>query len=225
MYGQIKNGTLIYAPNSIIKNGKRIYNPQHEHLLASGYKPVITSEYPQGGKHYKQTYKETETEIYTVWVYNEEEQKKAEALEKHRPLTEAEVGAMVIRHQINTLAVDDNTAFRMKNFYPNFTQIIGQTVKQGFKFTHGEKLYKTIQAELTIAAHYPPGAGTESLYAEICEKHDGSKYDPIPYSGNMALENGKYYIENAVFYRCIRDTVNPVYNHLADLVGVYVEIV
>jgi hypothetical protein len=153
----------------------------------------------------------------------QEEAEKAEAEERHRPLTEAEVGALLIRQQINTLAVDDNTAIRMKGFYPNFTQIIGQTVKQGFKFTHGGKLYKTIQSELTIAAHYPPGTGTESLYTEICETHNGTKYDPIPYSGNMALENGKYYAQEGVTYLCIRDTGNPVYHDLANLVGLYVQ--
>lgn len=40
----------------------------------------------------------------------------------------------------------------------------------------------------------------------------------------MALENGKYYTQNGVVYLCNRDTVNPVYNALADLVGVYVEV-
>jgi hypothetical protein len=130
---------------------------------------------------------------------------------------------MLIRQQVNTLEVDDDTAFRMKSFYPAFDEIIGQTVKQGFKFTHGEKLYKTVQPQLTIGAHYPPGIGTESLYTEICETHDGSKYDPIPYSGNMALENGKYYTQDGVTYRCIRDTGNPVYSNLSDLVGLYVE--
>lgn len=144
---------------------------------------------------------------------------------KHRPLTEAEVNSMLIRQQVNTLEVDDDTAFRMKSFYPTFDEIIGQTVTQGFKFTHGEKLYKTVQPQLTIGAHYPPGIGTENLYAQICETHDGSKYDPIPYSGNMALENGKYYTQDGVTYRCIRDTGNPVHNHLADLVGMYVETV
>lgn len=148
---------------------------------------------------------------------------RAEAEERHRPMTESEVNAIFIRQQINTLSVDDDTAFRMKSFYPSFAQIIGQTVKQGFKFTYGDKLYKTIQPELTIAEHYPPGTGTESLYTEICETHDGSKYDPIPYSGNMALENGKYYIQDGVTYLCTRDTGKPVYNNLSDLVGLYVE--
>ena len=147
----------------------------------------------------------------------------AEAKERHRPLSDTEVNAMLIRQQVNTLEVDDDTAFRMKAFYPTFDEIIGQTVKQGFKFTHGEKLYKTLQAQLTIVAHYPPGTGTESLYTEICETHDGSKYDPIPYSGNMVLENGKYYTQDTVTYRCIYSTGNPVYSNLSDLVGLYVE--
>jgi hypothetical protein len=154
---------------------------------------------------------------------NQEEFQKSEAEEKHRPLTEAEVGSMLIRQQINTLTVDDNTAFRMKSFYPAFSEIIGQTVKQGFKFTYGNKLYKTIQPELTIAEHYPPSIGTESLYAEICETHDGSKYDPIPYSGNMALENGKYYSQDGITYMCIRNSEVPVYHHLKDLITLYTE--
>jgi hypothetical protein len=150
---------------------------------------------------------------------------KAEAEEKHRPLTEAEVNAMLIRQQINTLTVEDATAFRMKSFYPAFSQVIGQTVKSGFKFTYGGKLYKTLQPELTLAEHYPPGTGTESLYAQICESHDGSRYDPIPYSGNMALEAGKYYTQDGVTYRCATGTGNPVYNHLSELVGLYVEVI
>jgi hypothetical protein len=143
--------------------------------------------------------------------------------EKSRPLTEAEVSAMFITQQINTLVVDDNTALRMKQFYPTFESIVGQTVKNGFKFTHNDKLWRTVQPEMTIQSHYPPGAGMESLYAEICESHSGTMDDPIPYSGNMALENGKYYIQDNAIYRCIRDTGNPVYHALAALVGLYVE--
>ena len=62
----------------------------------------------------------------------------------------------------------------------------------------------------------------ESLYAEVCETHAGTLDDLIPYDGNMALENGKYYIQNSTIYLCNRDTVNPVYNPLSELVGIYV---
>ena len=147
----------------------------------------------------------------------------AETYERTRPLTAEEVTAMLIRQQINTLTVDDNTALRMKDFYPAFESIIGQTVKQGFKFTHGGKLWRTEQPEMTIQEHYAPGMGTESLYSEVCESHAGTLDDPIPYSGNMALESGKYYSQDNKVYRCTRDTGNPVYNALSELVGLYVE--
>ena len=147
----------------------------------------------------------------------------AKAEEKSRPLTAEEVTAMLIRQQINGLTVDDNTALRMKDFYPAFESVIGQTVRQGFKFTHGGKLWRTEQPEMTIQEHYAPGMGTESLYSEVCETHAGTLEDPIPYSGNMALESGKYYSQDGKVYRCTRDTGNPVYNALSELVGLYVE--
>ena len=140
-----------------------------------------------------------------------------------RQLSESEVLAMLIPQQINTLDVDDNTALRMKSYYPTFESVIGQTVKQGFKFIHGGKLWKTEQAELTIQEHYAPGAGTESLYSEVCETHAGTKDDPIPYSGNMELKAGLYYMQDWVIYLCTRDSIYPVHNTLADLVGLYVE--
>ena len=148
--------------------------------------------------------------------------------ERTRPLTAEEVTALLIKHQINTLEVDDQTALRMRRYYPTFAELVGQTVKLGTKFraddSENADLYKTIQPELTIQAHYPPGNGTESLYTRIDETHDGTQYDPIPYSGNMALENGKYYIEDGVTYLCTRDTGIAVYNRLAELVGIYVEL-
>lgn len=155
----------------------------------------------------------------------EAEAAKFEAYERTRPLTAEEVTAMLIRQQINSLAVDDNTALRMRVFYPDWEDMIGQTVeKAGFRFKHGGDLYKTIPANHTFQADWVPGAGTESLYTRIDETHEGTLTDPIPYSGNMVLESGKYYSQNGLVYLCTRDTVNPVYNALADLVGLYVEI-
>lgn len=154
---------------------------------------------------------------------------KAEAEEKRRQLSLGEVQEMMVRQQINTLAVDDQTALRMRRYYPTFSELVGKTVKKGTKFRATDRedadLYTVIQPELTIQEHYPPGTGTESLYARIDEEHDGTKYDPIPYEGNMALENGKYYTQGGVLYKCIRDTGNPVYNTMAELAGIYVEVV
>ena len=145
------------------------------------------------------------------------------AAERNRPLTEYEVSSMLLTQQVNSLVVDDNTAVRMMAFYPTFESIVGQTVPNGYKFTYGGKLWRVIQPSLTIQAHYAPAVGMESLYAEINETHDGTVDDPIPYNGNMALTAGKYYYQSGAIYLCIRDTGNPVYNPLSDLVGLYVE--
>lgn len=95
----------------------------------------------------------------------------------------------------------------------------------GDKLVSGGKLYKVLQAHTSQSTWVPGAAGTESLYARIDEEHDGTKYDPIPYEGNMALENGKYYTQSGVLYKCTRDTGNPVYHALSEPVGLYVEVV
>ena len=52
----------------------------------------------------------------------------------------------------------------------------------------------------------------------------GTIENPIAYDGNMILENGKYYIQDGVTYKCNRDTGIAVYHALKDLVGLYVEL-
>ena len=139
--------------------------------------------------------------------------------EKYRPLTESEVSRMLIAQQINTLTVDDNTALRMIEFYPEWAS--GQSYTAGYKVQRNGKLWRVLQAHTSQAGWEPENAA--SLWTEICESHAGTLDDPIPYSGNMALESGKYYMQDGKIYRCTRDTGNPVYNALSELVGLYVE--
>ena len=144
-----------------------------------------------------------------------------ETYERTRPLTAEEVTALLIRQQINTLEVDDNTALRMVGFYPEWAA--GQDYTAGYKVQHGGKLWRCLQAHTSQSGWEPENV--PALWEEICETHDGSRYDPIPYHGNMALENGKYYSQDGVTYLCNRDTVNPVYNPLRELVGIYVGVI
>lgn len=142
-----------------------------------------------------------------------------EAYERTRPLTADEVTTLLIRQQINTLTIDDNTALRMVAFYPEWAENTEYTAE--YKVQRNGKLWRCIQAHTSQAGWEPENAA--SLWTEICESHAGTLEDPIPYSGNMALESGKYYMQDGKIYRCIRDTVNPVYNALSELVGIYVE--
>lgn len=48
------------------------------------------------------------------------------AEERHRELSLAEVQEMLVRQQINTLSVDDQTAYRMRAFYPEWADLAAE---------------------------------------------------------------------------------------------------
>ena len=104
----------------------------------------------------------------------------------------------------------------------------GDKVEKGFKFTFADKLFAVLQ-DHTILAHYEPSINTAALYVEVTEDYTeegeemGTLENPIKYNGNMVLENGKYYAQDGITYLCNRDSGNPVYHALKDLVGLYVE--
>ena len=149
------------------------------------------------------------------------EQAKAEAAERHRTLTESEALSMLLKQQINTLEVDDQTACRMKEFYPAWSA--GVSYAAGYKVQDNVRLWRCRQAHTSQEGWEPENV--PALWEEICETHDGSLYDPIPYEGSMALENGKYYLQDGATDLGNRDTINPVYNPLRELVGLYVEVI
>lgn len=139
-------------------------------------------------------------------------------------LREAKMYRAAIEAGANAVERSDLDALAVKDIYPAWDSLIGQTVNVDFKLTYDGKLYKVIQAH-TVQSDWIPGVGTESLYTVIDEGHTGAEDDPIPYDGNMELFEGLYYIQNGVTYRCTRNSEQPVYHALSDLVGLYVEVV
>lgn len=131
--------------------------------------------------------------------------------------------------EMNSLNLSAVEALEVKNWYPiwgeteNFRE--GDTITAGTKMQYGDKLWEALQ-DHTLMGIYPPSIATASLYKEVTPDDDtlGTKDNPIEYSGNMALEEGKYYTQNGVKYLCTRDTINPVYADLSGLVGIYVTI-
>lgn len=162
----------------------------------------------------------TDDEIAELKEQAERDAARAKVLERTRPLTAEEVTAMLIKQQINTITVDDQTAVRMTAFYPEWST--GHAYTAGYKVQYVGKLWRCIQAH-TSQDSWAPSTDTASLWERINETHTGDQYDPIPYDGNMALTAGLYYIQGGVTYLCNRDTGIAVYNALSELVGIYVE--
>ena len=120
-----------------------------------------------------------------------------------------------------TQSLADEIALQAVTLHPIWAE--NTAYATGYKVQHNGKLWRCKDPGHTSQSGWEPSINTASLWEEICESHDGTLADPIPYSGNMALENGKYYMQDGVIYKCVRDTVNPVYNALNELVGIYVE--
>lgn len=220
MYAKLIDNTLEIVPRQVQLDGNTVINPSNDILLALGYLPVQYADYPtvQDGYYAVSHWTQTDTSIVQEW----------EVKKDNRPLTAEQVTEIFIKEQINTITVDDVTSLRMIEYYPEWSDLAAKSYtaeKVGYKFVHSGKLYKTKQENHTFSSAWIPGEGTESIYERIDETHDGSKYDPIPYEGNMTLDCGKYYTQDGVKYICTRDTGNPVYHALKDLIGLYVDVV
>lgn len=118
-------------------------------------------------------------------------------------------------------SIDGNEALTAQALYPEWAA--GNHYPQGHKIQRVGKLWRCLQEHTALDGWEPENAA--SLWEQINETHAGTLEDPIPYDGNMALVSGKYYIQSGVIYLCNRDTVNPVFNALSELVGLYVEVV
>lgn len=124
------------------------------------------------------------------------EQAKAEAAERTRPLTESEVSRLLIKQQINTLTVDDQTALRMVEYYPAPD---AASYAAGDRIQYNGKLYKCLQAHTAQADWNPVDA--PSLWAEVLAGQDGTEIgewvqpdSTNPYMrGDRVSYNGKIY--------------------------------
>lgn len=120
------------------------------------------------------------------------------------------------------VSLPDEDALEAVELFPAWRTVAEYATDDRVRY--GEKLYRCVQAH-TSQADWTPDA-TPALWTEVAKPGQGdTPGNPIPYSGNMALSKGKYYAQDGVTYLCTRDTVNPVYAALKDLVGLYVEVV
>lgn len=140
--------------------------------------------------------KEMSDEELAEW---KSEQKVMEVIERHRPLTESEVLSLLLKQQVNTIDVDDQTAVRMTEFYPEWQS--GQAYTAGFKCQRGGKLCRCIQTHTSQDGWEPENA--PSLWAKVLipdetvipewEQPDSTN----PYSaGDKVTHNGKTWVSD-----------------------------
>lgn len=116
--------------------------------------------------------------------------------------------------------VPDDEAAEMVDIFPSWS--VGKAYAIGDRIAYDGKLYKVIQAHTSQSDWLP--SVVPALYAEVAKPGQGDDpSNPIPYNGNMELFKGKYYSQDGVVYICTRDSGQPLYHPLAQLVGFYVE--
>lgn len=124
------------------------------------------------------------------------------------------------KNNINTFGLTDEESLQVIDWFPVWKA--NMKLKTGEKILYNGKLYEILQ-DHTSQDGWKPSINTASLFKEVAINDTfGTKDNPIEYNNNMALESGKYYIQNNIKYLCTRDTGTAVYNDLAALIDIYV---
>lgn len=121
--------------------------------------------------------------------------------------------------------ITDEDALKRPLLVYEWDTYIGKSLKTGQIVSYESKLYRVRQDISTVIEGWAPQLSTASLYEVIEVASAGTIDDPIPYTPPMEIFNGKYYIQNGVKYKCIRDSQTALSHNLADLVALYVEVV
>lgn len=70
MYAKLNDGQLTVASKKVQYNGRTVFNPTEDILLALGYYPVTYTDMPTdapSGQHYASHWDQGESEIVQVW--------------------------------------------------------------------------------------------------------------------------------------------------------------
>lgn len=123
---------------------------------------------------------------------------------------------------IQSMSLTPSEALKVKDVYPDWAE--GIPVKQGERYNSDGWLWEALQSH-TTQANWKPSLETASLWKRVDEEHSGTLEDPIPFAPPMELFKDKYYTQSGLKYLCSRDSGQALSYNLADLVGLYVELV
>ena len=121
-----------------------------------------------------------------------------------------------IKYSINALDLSNNDTIKYKDYLPDWNDYINKSLPKDFKFRYNNQPYKTLQYINIVLENQTPDI-VYSLYAIINEEHEGTLEDPIPYTQQMSIEKGKYYIQYDVVYIAIQSTLTGQPYDLRDM--------
>ena len=142
---------------------------------------------------------------------------------QYEPYTEDVVAKIKALMQAQVNEQSDEEALNNIELFPTWISKMGEGVSVGERLYHDGKLWKVVQAH-TVQENWKPDVAA-SLFVQVqIDSEQGTKDNPIEYSLNMELIEGKYYTQDNVLYKCIRALAQSVWD-LSALVGNYVEVV
>lgn len=126
-----------------------------------------------------------------------------------------------VSSRINDVPMTVEESLELAAYFPKWKE--GEPMPIGRKVSHEGSLFEVIQ-EHTSQVDWNPRSAT-SLFKVVQVEAEGTVDDVIQWEDGMVLEEGKYYMDGDVKYKCIRESGIAMYYSLADLVGNYVEVV
>ena len=126
-----------------------------------------------------------------------------------------------VARRINQVPMTVEESLELAAYFPKWEP--DKPMPLGYKVSYEGSLFEVIQPHTSQADWAPKVA--KSLFKVVQVEADGSIDDPIVWESGMVLEEGKYYMDGDVMYKATRDSGNPLYYSLSDLVGTYVEVI
>lgn len=150
------------------------------------------------------------------------------AEEEGESISFEEQAKIILKAQTRTVTTfSNNDALKVRDLFDDwadYTADGAENLKVGQIVKTVDGLWR-VRQEHKAQKHHAPSIHTTALYERIVKDHAGIIDDPIPYAPPMKIFNGKYYIQDDVKYLCNRDSEQALTHNLAELVGLYVEVV
>ena len=126
-----------------------------------------------------------------------------------------------VAERINDVPMTVEESLELADYFPKWKE--GEPMPIGRKVSYNGSLFEVIQEHTSQTDWNPRDA--KSLFKVVQVEAEGTEDDVIQWEQGMVLEEGKFYEDNMILYKCIRDSGTPLYYSLDVLVGNYVEVI